>query len=147
MDHEQFFLYCHLHPGPRGLPPPDHLLPQVQEAPGRPQSRLRPLICQPNLSPTPIVLPLPLCFQGSRLLQAPHEGPHLRLPPLDWRTETPSPPIRKHLSIDALAHLTLPLQEGLSRLPLVLQAPPPPEQSYLSPSAHEANLPDPSWPC
>jgi len=46
--------------------------------------------------------------------------------PLNWRTEVPSPPIRKHLPIDALAHLTLPLQEGLTRLPLVLHALPPP---------------------
>ena len=46
--------------------------------------------------------------------------------PLDWRTETPSPPIRKHLPIDTMAHLTIPLTEGLSRLPLVLHAPPPP---------------------
>jgi len=40
--------------------------------------------------------------------------------PLYWRTKVPSPPLRKHLPIDALAHLTLPLQEGLTRLPLVL---------------------------
>jgi len=46
--------------------------------------------------------------------------------PLSWRTKVPSPPIRKHLPIDALAHLTLPLQEGLTRLPLILHAPPPP---------------------
>jgi len=46
--------------------------------------------------------------------------------PLSWKTRTPSPPIRKHLPVDVLAHLTLPLQEGLTRLPLVLHAPPPP---------------------
>ena len=46
--------------------------------------------------------------------------------PLSWKTKTPSPPIRKHLPVDALVHLTLPLQEGLTRLPLVLHAPPPP---------------------
>jgi len=34
--------------------------------------------------------------------------------------------MRKHLPIDAMAHLTLLLQEGLTRLPLVLHAPPPP---------------------
>jgi len=44
--------------------------------------------------------------------------------PLEWRTKVPSPPIRKHLPVDALAHLTLPLQEGLSRLPLVVHTPP-----------------------
>jgi len=46
--------------------------------------------------------------------------------PLDWRTQVPSPPIRKHLPIDLLAHLTLPLQRGLTRLPLVLHAAPSP---------------------
>ena len=46
--------------------------------------------------------------------------------PLSWRTNVPSPPIRKHLPVDALAHLTLPLQEGLTRLPPILYAPPPP---------------------
>ena len=39
--------------------------------------------------------------------------------PLDWWTEIPSPPLRKHLPIDPLAHLTPPLQAGLTRLPLV----------------------------
>ena len=29
--------------------------------------------------------------------------------------------MRKHLVIDALAHLTIPLSEGLSRFPLVLK--------------------------
>ena len=33
--------------------------------------------------------------------------------------------MRKYLPIDALAHLTIPLSEGLSRLPLVLKIPPP----------------------
>jgi len=53
--------------------------------------------------------------------------------PLSWKTKPPSPPIRKHLPIDALAHLTLPLQEGLTQLLLVLHAPPPPR----------ANIPPP----
>jgi len=43
--------------------------------------------------------------------------------PLDWRSPLPSPPIRKHLPIDALVHLTHPLQEGLTCFPLVLHAP------------------------
>jgi len=46
--------------------------------------------------------------------------------PLDWRTKVPSPPLRKHLPVDALAHLIIPLQEGLTRLPLVLHTLPPP---------------------
>jgi len=45
--------------------------------------------------------------------------------PLSWCTRVPSPPIRKHLPVDTLAHLTLPLQKGLRYLPLFLHAPPP----------------------
>ena len=46
-------------------------------------------------------------------------------PPLNWRTPIPSPPMRKQLPIDALAHLTIPLSDGLSCFPLVLKIPPP----------------------
>ena len=46
--------------------------------------------------------------------------------PLDWRSTVPTPPIWKHIPRDAMAHLIIPLLEGLSRLPLVLHAPPPP---------------------
>ena len=46
--------------------------------------------------------------------------------PLDWQTKVPTPPLRKHLPIDALAHLTIPLQEGLTHFPLVLHTLPPP---------------------
>jgi len=46
--------------------------------------------------------------------------------PLSRRTEVASPQLRKDLPVDALAHLTLPLQEGLTCFPLVLHAPPPP---------------------
>ena len=45
--------------------------------------------------------------------------------PLHWRTPVPSPPMRQHLPIDALAHLTIPLSDGLSRFPLILKVPPP----------------------
>ena len=41
--------------------------------------------------------------------------------------------MRKHLPIDALAHLTIPLTEGLSRLPLVLKLPPPPGENIPPP--------------
>ena len=41
--------------------------------------------------------------------------------------------MRKHLPIDALAHLTIPLSEGLSRFPLVLKIPPPPGENIPPP--------------
>ena len=39
--------------------------------------------------------------------------------PLNWKTPLRSPPVRTHLPVDALAHLTLPLLEGLSFAPLI----------------------------
>ena len=53
--------------------------------------------------------------------------------PLNWRTPIPSPPMRKHLPIDALAHLTIPLSEGLSRFHLVLKTPPLPGENIPPP--------------
>ena len=53
--------------------------------------------------------------------------------PLNWRTPVPSPPMHKHLPIDALAHLTIPLSEGLSRFPLVLKIPRPPGENIPPP--------------
>ena len=58
--------------------------------------------------------------------------------PLDWRTPVPSPPMRKHLPIDALAHLTIPRSEGLSRFPLVLEVPHPPGENLPPPSSWHA---------
>jgi len=45
---------------------------------------------------------------------------------LDWHTAVPSPGLRKHLSIDALADLIFPLREGLSQFHLILHTAPPP---------------------
>ena len=53
--------------------------------------------------------------------------------PLTWRTPVPSSPMRKYLPINALAHLTIPLSEGLSRFPLVLKIPPPPGENIPPP--------------
>ena len=53
--------------------------------------------------------------------------------PLRWRTPVPSPTMRKHLQIDTLAHLIIPLSEGLSRFPLVLKIPPPPGENIPPP--------------
>ena len=39
--------------------------------------------------------------------------------PLNWKTPLRSPPVRTHLPVDALAHLTIPLLEGLSFAPLI----------------------------
>ena len=39
--------------------------------------------------------------------------------PLNWRTPLRSPPVRTHLPVDALVHLTIPLLKDLSYAPLI----------------------------
>ena len=39
--------------------------------------------------------------------------------PLNWKTPLCSPPVRTHLPVEALAHFTLPLLEGLPYAPLI----------------------------
>ena len=39
--------------------------------------------------------------------------------PLNWKPPRPSPPVRSHLPVDSLAHLTLPLLEGLTFAPMI----------------------------
>ena len=39
--------------------------------------------------------------------------------PLNWKTPLRSPPVRTHLPVDALAHLTIPLLKDLSYAPLI----------------------------
>ena len=39
--------------------------------------------------------------------------------PLNWKTPPPSPPVRTHLPVDALAHLTVPLLSDLSSALLI----------------------------
>jgi len=96
----------------------------------RPLAVLR-VACAP-LYANPASARLPQSFPSLSAFRAQDSSRHLTIGlssvylPLNWRTETPSPALRKHLPVDALAHLTLPLQEGLSCLPLVLHAPPPP---------------------
>ena len=80
----------------------------------------------------PAAARLPASFPSLSVFRAQDSSRHLTKGlssvylPLDWRSKVPSPPIRKHLPIDAMAHLIIPLMEGLSRLLLVLHAPPPP---------------------
>jgi len=39
--------------------------------------------------------------------------------PLHWVTPRPVPPMRNHLPIDAVAHMTIPFTHGLSRMPMI----------------------------
>jgi len=40
--------------------------------------------------------------------------------PLYWKTPRPSPPMRNHLPVDAVAHRTIPFTLGLSRMPMII---------------------------
>ena len=88
------------------------------------------IACAPPTQ-NPAAARLPTSFPSLSVFRAQDSSRHLTRGlssvylPLDWRSEVPTPPIRKHLPIDAMAHLLLPLIGGLSRLPMVLHAPPP----------------------
>ena len=79
-------------------------------------------------SPTPInPASARLCRSFPALLKARAPDSHKALctclapnvMPLNWKSPLRSPPVRTHLLVDALAHLTLPLLEGLSFAPLI----------------------------
>jgi len=87
---------------------------------------------------------LPPSFSSLSSFRAQDSSRHLTIGlssvylPLSWQTKTPSPPIRQHLLVDALAHLTLPLQNGLTPLP--------PRVGHPAPRTHEKNIPSPTHP-
>ena len=89
------------------------------------------IACAPPTQ-NPAAARLPSSFPSLSVFRAQDSSRHLTKGlssvylPLDWRSTVPSPPICKHLHIDAMAHLVIPLMEGLSRLPLFLHAPAPP---------------------
>ena len=85
-----------------------------------------PPTCNPTAARLPITFPSMSVFRASDPARPLTRGLSSVYLPLDWRTPNPSPPLRKHLPIDALARLTIPYGEGLSRFPLVLKMAPPP---------------------
>ena len=92
----------------------------------RPLAALR-IACAPP-SHNPAAARLPAAFPSLSVFRAQDSSRHHTKGlssvylPLDWKTSVPSPPIRKHLPIDAMAHLIIPLMDVLSRMPLVLHA-------------------------
>jgi len=146
MDNEQLFFHSDLHPLPRSVPPPI-----VSSCRYRRWLAALSIACAPptgNLASAR----LPPSFPSLYKFRAQNSSRHLMRGlssvylPLNWRTKVPSPLLRKHLPVDALAHLTLPLREGLTLFPLVLHAPPPPGTEIPS-RAHEKNLAGPAKPC
>ena len=92
----------------------------------------------------PAAARLPASFPSLSSYRAPDSSRHLTKGlssyylPLNWRTPVPSPPMRRHLPIDAIAHHTIPLSERLSRFPLVLKIPLPPGENIPPPSLWRA---------
>ena len=87
--------------------------------------------CAPPYT-NPAAARLPRSFPSLSSFRAQDSSRHLTIGlssvylPLHWQTKVPSRRQGHHLPVDTLAHLVLPLQAGLSHLPLVLHAPPPP---------------------
>ena len=95
------------------LPPLTVLLPHKRH-----MAALRLISSPTSLNPTSARL----CRSFPTLLKARAPDSHQALctrmdpnvMPLNWKTQLRSPPVRTHLPVDALAHLTIPLLEGLS---------------------------------
>ena len=100
------------------LPPLTVLLPHKRR-----MAALRLISTPTSINPAPAHL----CRSFPALLKARAPDSHRALctrldpnvMPLNWKTPVCSPPVRTHLLVDALAHLTLPLLEGLSFAPLI----------------------------
>ena len=94
-----------------------------------------PIACTPPTH-NPAAARLPSSFSSFSAFRALDSSRHLTSGlssyylPRNWRTPVPSPPMPKHLPIDALAHLTIPVSDGLCRVPLVLKVPPPPGENF-----------------
>ena len=125
MGYQLLLLDPHLHPHEQSLPSTHCRVLQISQKTCCPAHSLR------SASPNPAAARLPTSFPSLSVFRAQDFSRHLTKGlssvylPLDWRTPVSTPPIRKHLPIDTMAHLLLPLMGGLSRLPLVLHAPPP----------------------
>jgi len=125
MVHKRFQLYPHINSPPRGLPPSHHPILQIQKTPRSTSASLQP----PATNTLGVQLPDP--FPPLPVVRALDWARHITngLSSVyllrDWPMDLWFPPIRQHLPVDPLAHLILPLQEGLSRLPLLLYTPPP----------------------
>ena len=119
MGQQLFLVYPYTDPC-RGILPPASLgSPSAQEADG----------CSEGISSLTSINPASarLCRSFPALLKARAPDSHRALctrlapnvMPLNCKTPLRSPPVRTHLPVDALAHLTLPLLEGLSFAPMI----------------------------
>ena len=110
---------------PGGMPPAIGPVLQLPKAPSRILNCLRPPNRQPCSHTTPPLLPLCLQLWRPRLLKTPCEGTLICVPPPGLAHGDPLPRLGEDLPVNSLAHFTLPLQEALSRFPLILHTSPP----------------------
>jgi len=101
-----------------GLPPVSLLVYQRQ-----PLAALRTASSPPSVNPaTARVLPSFLFLSAhwaSHSSKALTSGLKSIYLPLNWRTPRPTPPIRKPLPLDEVAHRTVPFTNDLSRMPMI----------------------------
>jgi len=95
MDDEQRFFHSYLHPVPPSLPPPNHLLLEVQKTPSCPQNCLRPPERQPASARLPQSFPSLSSFKAQDSSKPLMKGPGCVYLPLAWRTEVPCPTNKK----------------------------------------------------
>ena len=126
MGHQLLLLDTHHHTYARGMPPTHRHLLQISWRLAAPRITCAPPTQNPAAARLPSFFPSPSVFRAQDSSRHLTKGLSSVYLPLDWRSTVPTPPIWKHLPRDAMAHLIIPLLEGLSRLPLVLHAPPPP---------------------
>jgi len=98
MDHQRLFRPSNLHPIRGGLPPPHHLLLQIQETPGRSQCLLRSPDQHSSRRQAPGLLPISLDLQGRGLMPTSYTRLLLGLPPPRLANSRPIPSDQKTLA-------------------------------------------------
>ena len=114
----------HVDPHTRSLPLTHQPLLPPPLPPCCPLNSIPPTDPQPRHSQAPAYFPSMTIFRALYSSRHLTKGLSSYYLPLDWRAPVPSSPMYKHLSINAVTHLTIPLSKGLSRFPLVLNIPP-----------------------
>ena len=117
--HQLFPIHSHADSCCGIVPTATHGPSPSQETDGCPQARLLPDVYQLRFGPPLQVFPHSTQDQGARLPSRPVHTPGSQCHATQLEDSAPLPPVRTHLPVDALAHLTLPLLEGLSYAPLI----------------------------
>ena len=123
MDHQCLLLPPNLHPSPRGVQPPIISYCKYKKRLAALRISYAPPTNHLATARVPAFFPSLSPFRPQDSLGHLTQSLSSVYLPLDWRTPVPSPLIREDLPVDALVHLTCPLQESLTRFPLILHPP------------------------